>query len=353
MEHKNFEYLTTKTGDRTVKLNGFLLHSVYNPITEAKNFAEQHFKRGHVNILFGYGCGHIVKELESKLTAEEKLIVVDPIIKPNNKGDFSFSNYADKDSLFNFFGTQFNFSHLVNVIVSPNYDKAIPDQYKIFLAAVKEKLRNDQVNENTFRSYTKQWQRNYYLNLRAAVRDKSILELKQRYDYPIVIASGGPSLTKQLEIIKKYRNNIILISSGSTINSLLNAGIEPDYAMSIDGLEKNYENYRGLGLKNTHLLYTMDNHVKVRWEFTNKSYYFLHQFANNAMRNLEEYLQDTPVAVPNGMSVANSAFAFSIFTSTGPICLIGQDLAFTNKQSHAADNKSFEALKETPKRMNY
>lgn len=41
----NMEKVKTKTDGFTLKVNGYYLHSKYNPEREAKQFAEQYFKK--------------------------------------------------------------------------------------------------------------------------------------------------------------------------------------------------------------------------------------------------------------------------------------------------------------------
>lgn len=75
------EELISKSGEPTLKINNYLLHSKYNPKKEAKLFVEKQYKVGSILILFGYGCGYILEEF-IKQSSDEKIIVIDPYLSP-------------------------------------------------------------------------------------------------------------------------------------------------------------------------------------------------------------------------------------------------------------------------------
>ncbi|PKC53046.1 hypothetical protein RhiirA1_404558 [Rhizophagus irregularis] len=175
-------------------------------------------------------------------------------------------------------------------------------------------------------------------NLINLKKDANIKTLRQVYDCPVVIASGGPSLNKQLDLLKSVRDNIILIAAGSTINSLIAEGIEPDYVVSIDGGIPNYKHFQNLKLENAQLIYTMQSHPGVRDAFLNDCFVT----GINGFDAVTEYMEkqlgiDLPVFISGG-TVAHLAFNMALYISSGPVALIGQDLAYTDNLTHAAHN---------------
>ncbi len=53
---------------------------------------------------------------------------------------------------------------------------------------------------------------------------------------PCFIVGCGPSLDQDLAVIKKHADNVIVISSGSALGPLLNAGITPDFQMEVENV---------------------------------------------------------------------------------------------------------------------
>lgn len=344
------EYIDAKNGEKTMKINDYFLHSKYNPSYEARQFVQQFHKPGHIHIIFGYGAGHFVRAFQN--TIKEKIIVIDPIQSEWHTDDsktvkIDWEN--DERELKKILDKLIKITDFINVIVSPNYDKVVPEYYKKFLEVVNSKLHTDLVSENTLRFFKSQWQRNYILNLQHVIRDNSIDILHKKVGLPIIIASGGPSLTKQLSKLKEIREYIVLIASGSTINTLMFEGIEPDFTVSVDGGEGNYKHYKDLQFTSNRLIYSMYNHPGIRNSFL-EGYYFVDKNQSSGLEHLAEFIDEVPVAINGGGSVANYALSIALFISNGPIALIGQDLAYTNNRTHASNNKNEKIVDDSFKK---
>ena len=339
------KYISTKNSEETIELNGLLLHSKYDPIKEAKRIVEKEYQENFVHILFGYGAGYIADALEEKLNGKENIIIVEPFLEELKINKDYVIDANDTKTVATILSQKLeNYSREVKVICSPNYDKLAMEEYKKILQLVKDIQRDKQVDENTVRFGSESWQENYIKNLVCAYEDLSLNQLEKKYDCPVVIASGGPSLTKQLPLLKKVKENIILIAAGSTINSLLKNDIVPDYVVSIDGDIANYNHFKDLKLKKTALLYGMSSHYQIQQEYVGKRYALLTTNDFRVGEHMKEkYNIDLPY-MPGGGSVAHFAFTIAMFITSGPIALIGQDLAYTNNATHAGDNKQFKII---------
>lgn len=204
----NIDYLTTKNNLETVTVNGFLLHSKYDPIQEATRIVEKEFEPNYVYVLFGYGLGYIAKLLSEKIEDPSKLIIIDPIysLLPQSDNGLVITTHFDELN----FETNIALSlkHLskkIKVICSPNYDKILPEELAKVLRVIKDVQSLNKVNENTIRTFADSWQENYIHNLLNVYRNNSLSKLKKKYTCPVVLASGGPSLTKQLPLLKKCK----------------------------------------------------------------------------------------------------------------------------------------------------
>lgn len=340
------EEIFNKEGLGIKKVNGYLLHSKYNPIKEAQQFIDNNYIPEYVHILFGFGSGYIVEAFLKKRN-QERLIIIEPILTEliyNEEENVILLNTKDNKEIKKKIFSLLNMSHKVKILLSPNYDKICPEIYKEFLSIVNEKLTLEKINENTLRGMSHQWQENYIMNLQYLGIDNSIVELDNYTNAPVVIAAGGPSLTKQLPLLKMVRKNIILIAAGSTINTLAAEDIEPDYIISIDGHINNYHHFKDLYFKNATYVYSMYSHFKIRNSFEKKAYYFLSESAKDLYHHLSRITEESIILLRGGGSVAHFAFAFANYISSGPIAMIGQDLAYTNNQTHAENNKHFKKL---------
>lgn len=349
----NLEFVPTKNGEQTLRLNGYFVHSKYNPTREAKQLVEKNYIPHHVHILFGYGCGYVVEEFLKRRAFQEKMIVIDPLfvsdsITIKHHGDdvyfYDHSVIPKLELITNTIAKEVRVSF--KTFCTPNYDKVFPEIYKTLLKKVREIQYKNRTNDYTIIRYAKDWQRNFIENLVNLVTDYNIRTLNKKYSCPVVIASGGPSLTKQIPLVKEYRKSILLIAAGSTINSLLAHEIEPDYVVTIDGGEPNYHHFKDLKIDNAQIIYSMQNHYKIRESFTKNGYIVGSQGFPKLQHYLQEQLKIDLPDLDYGGSVAHSAFNVAQYISTGPIALIGQDLAYTDNLTHAASNKHARKIDE-------
>lgn len=239
------------------------------------------------------------------------------------------------------------FNQRVQVVCSPNYDKLFLDDYNKVLAIVHDLVHVQKVHENTVRFFAEEWQRNFILNLFYAFDDIPFKALEECFDVPVVVASGGPSLTKQIPLLKKIRKHVLLVSSGSTINTLLNCGLEPDFVVTIDGHINNYKHFESIELKRTKMIYSLLHHEKILEKINQRSIFFIPSAPPELKSYAEKLLHKEVPDIFGGASVAVYALSMAYHISSGPIALIGQDLAYTDNKTHAEYNKNFRKVDET------
>lgn len=342
----NIEILPTKSNVPTMRINGFYIHSSYNPIKEAKKLAEKHYVPNALHILYGYGLGYFAKELYEKFQFGEELLVIDPFQTIEDKDERIYfidkENFEDIDK---YLALMMNGGINVNYVESPNYNKFELETYAKVLEKVRNRKNSKKIENNTLNSLSNLWFENIIYNLYSATKDFSFKKLENNYDVPIVIAAGGPSLTKQLELVKKYRDKMILISAGSTVNSLIQADVVPDYIVNIDGSKENIRHYKELSNLKIPYIYGFHSTHEVRELFSEEGYYFGQLNINLDDEILSNIFEDDMVRVNGGTSVAVFCLALAVRMTTAPVALIGQDLAFTNNISHAENNRNYKEIK--------
>lgn len=346
MEDLDIIYLQTKNEKPNAKVNGYFLHSNYNPEAEADKYINNNYKEGYLNILFGYGLGYIANAIAKKY-GDTDILVYDPLfsrlnIEEKEKIEGIFSDFKDFCKRSESYIADFD--RKVNILLSPNYDKIIDKEYKEFLEFIHHIQVEDIINENTIRFFGDLWQENYIMNLHYVSKDRSLKELYNKYDCPVILASGGPSLTKQLPLLKKIKDKCLIISAGSTINSLLAADIIPDYVVSMDGGESNYLHFKNIKNREFDLIYGLGNAWKIERDFRGNRYSFCFYGEDSIQNRIKEGLNKDIPMLSTGGTVAITALEVASKISTGPIGIIGQDLAYTNNKSHAENNNHYSEL---------
>lgn len=351
MTKYDITYSSTKVGRGTITVNGYFLHSKYDPIKEAIRFIDKEINEQFLTIIFGLGKGYIVDILSERQYSSNKIIIIEPITELESIGDtkdFTVIKSNDMKAIREIIEQRLtHFSKEIQVVNLPNYDKICTVEYKELLKTVKEIQMLNVVNENTVRRQSEFWQENQIKNTLYAYCNHSLDELEGKYNIPVVVASGGPSLIKQLPLLRKIRSNIVLIASGSTVITLQKEGFIPDYIASIDGNKGNYErHFLDNEFGSTQLIYSFSNHFEIQKHFPNASYAFVDINQSDLVNQLNKRYDFKEIPqLEGGGSVANYALSIARYISTGPIALIGQDLAYTNNQTHA--NHNLSAIKVT------
>lgn len=339
------EIVETKKNTKTMLVNNLFLHSKYDPEKEAENIANKNYKPHYLHVLFGYGLGYIAENLIKRFKFNEPLLIVDPLV---DKGLLQFDkelgervyfgNHEDKLGIATLLSSLMSYSSKVTIIISPNYNNLFPEELRELLIDLKDSQEREILNVNTINLYAQQWQLNTIMNLKHMYSDFSLENLFLKYKCPIIVASGGPSLLKQIDLLKKYKGKYLLISAGSTTNSLLKYGVIPDYVVSIDGGEMNWEHFKDT-VYSTNLIYAPINHYKIRGNFLGRGYYFIPEGLNTLSTYYRERFNTNVPHIYGGASVAHYAYSIAKKMTSNAICLIGQDLAYTNGNSHADGNK--------------
>lgn len=343
----NVEIHTAKNGEQTLKINDYFIHSRYNPSREALQIATKQYMPHHVHVIFGYGSGHLVNAMLEIRDFQELLIVVDPLFDENvierPFSDEQQKVYYLKAETINDFEQYL--SHLgrgtrikYKVLNTPNYEKLFGEEYRFLLEKVKDLQNRNLVNDATLLKFSKIWYQNFLENLTHLNNDYSGRVLHKAYTAPVVVVSGGPSLVKQMDLLKAYRNQLILVCAGSAINSLLKEGMEPDYVVTIDGGAPNFRHFQNIELQQAKIVYTLQNHPGVRASFEKPGYVVESQGHPTLTRFVKEILGIELPMFLGGASVAHTAFNFANYITTGPVALIGQDLAYTGDLTHAVGN---------------
>lgn len=348
----------SKTKKDIIKINDLYLHSKFDPQKEAERLAKENYQPHHLHIVFGIGLGYIVQSLIEIFKFNEPVLVIDPLLDLGHL-DFEKNNYGydriyrgtldNEPELSNILSKLGSYNNKVKVIIGQNYNILFPKETSKILQLVKDSQVRELHNVNTINWFAMQWQLNSFLNMKSMVEDLSLEALFKKYDTPVVVASGGPSLTKQLGLLKQYREKVILICAGSTINSLLLSNITPDYVVTIDGGIANYNHFKNLKLNNVDIIYSPTSHYKIRESFNDGGFAFINPGMKALHGYFKEYTNKNFPIIPGGGSVAHYALSIAKRITNGPICLIGQDLAYTNQLTHATGNKGIKGANEVKK----
>lgn len=193
---------------------------------------------------------------------------------------------------------------------------------------------------------------NYYSNLTSIIDASRASNLYRKFkNIPVIICGSGPSIEKQLPLLRKLQNRFLIMASGSSLAPLSINEINPHFSVFIDptpNLQRHLKNHLAFETpslyRNRVFHQTIKNHHGPRIHINGSGRYFISDWFERYMK-IEDHEH-----ISEGISV--STFSISIAAALGcsTIILLGMDLAYTNGREYASgiekNNASFSKEKQ-------
>lgn len=266
---------------------------------------------------------------------------------------FLFSRTPSLEDLRQVFGTAID-SSAISTIRS-----TLQPSYLTLIHQLERLAFRHAVNRNTLHRFDRLWVKNAYYNFRHAHHFEPVRMLFERFSgVPAVIAAAGPSLDQTLPMLREFRNRFLLLAVDTALGPLNHAGIDPDFALSVDAQAANFlhaRNYRG----------------KARWIIDpTVSYLLLRQIKGSRPSqgtNQGIFVFENPLPVVTGLfnmigphapgmlhsggSVSTNAYDLALKMGCNPIYLCGLDLSFPGLRIHARGSALEEAFHSRTSRL--
>ncbi|EIJ2485478.1 motility associated factor glycosyltransferase family protein [Campylobacter jejuni] len=173
---------------------------------------------------------------------------------------------------------------------------------------------------------------------------KELLSKRKGIGDTAIIVSTGPSLTKQLPLLKKYANKATIFCADSSYPILAKHGIKPDYVLSLERIPLTSEFFNNdFGEFDKNVLFVCISWVypqTIKYLQKNNRAFILTSRPSSFIKNINLYPYGY---VGYGPSVAHMAYEFATHLSHKNIIFIGQDLAYAKDGfSHTKDYKNLD-----------
>ena len=106
--------------------------------------------------------------------------------------------------------------------------------------SVLEVMRMEIVNRETHMAFDRILPQHMLYHMRTMIKHSNIKQLKKKLadadlkDIPAVIVSAGPSLDKNVHLLKKIQGKALIITVDASIRAVIQAGVRPDILCTID-----------------------------------------------------------------------------------------------------------------------
>ena len=174
-------------------------------------------------------------------------------------------------------------------------------------------------------------------NIPNIIKEIPLTELKDKFKgKTAVVVSAGPTLDRNIETIKKYRNNVVLITVGTAVRTLISNEIIPDFLCIIESNDCSKQ-IEGLDLSRVNFVTELFSHPNIKNREFKKV--FSHISSNMPVNSLwcdiagitnEEYFSKG--------TVSYTALNTARILGCSKIVLVGQDLAYIEGQCYSKDS---------------
>lgn len=328
----NWQIEEAKNQQKTVKLNDIYLYSKYNPQRDVEKFMSAEVDTVNkkfilVGLGLGYHLDYLVEHLEN---IEVQYILLDEqekevYLENNTKQYLQLPNVHA-------FKSDEAFNEQAQIIIPQSFLSAIGQNHPLF-----EFIEDIKIRQVSYKRFKEQMIENFSENIkRFTPLVKPNLTMKKA-----ALVASGPSLNKTISWLEKHQQEFDIYCVGSALKVLLAHQIMPTAVFMTDAqptmLKQIDTRYNGI-------LYFLStaNYQAVSEHPGEKQILFQKGFTR-AEKFAEQYEQPL---FETGGSVATTTFSYIEWLGYKELYLFGQDLGFSEMQTHAMGSTSGKEIKK-------
>lgn len=321
---------------------------------EAKEWAKTlDLKTTQALFVYGVGLGHYYEAIKPwlKKKRDHRLIFLEDdmrviwqlfqtkeghdILKDPQVSLYFFQDLEDWKSIFDSLHWDF---YQMKIVVSAlkKYAKAKSQQ----LEELHHRIVHDaQVRESLICEYLQygvQFFRNFYFNLLQLPHSKLGNELLGKFkNVPGIICGAGPSLEKQLDLLKKLPEKALIFAGGSSMNALNAAGILPHFGGALDPNEMQRERIQNNTAHGVPYFYRNRVFYQVYPLLKGPRLFVTGGGGFDVSDWFESKLGIEGITLEEGPNVVTFLMEIAQKMGCNPIIFAGMDLAYTDMKTYA------------------
>ncbi len=356
IDNEKIMVLPTTSGDHRILYkrddgSEVYIHNEHDPSIGAKQAIDlmgQMDKEG-IAILFGFGLGYFAEEVLELFDSGQVMIVYEavPEIFKTALRTRDLTKLLTSGKIEIVLGKEMNnflfpleYHHLLANgkfwIVKHHPSLKLDEKaYQKFQEKMENEKRITGSNIATIINLGKEFINSFMDNIPSIIRTPGVLNLKDIFKgRPAIIVSAGPSLEKNLHLLKKTKGKAIIVAVDAVLQTILPVGIVPDIVVGIDPLPDNFGFFYGNPLLK-HVPFVCLCQYTPKTLDSYPGPIFINMTAGNIIFQwLCNFWEEKGFIESGGGSVAHLAFSVAEYIGCSSIALTGQDLSFS-KNLHA------------------
>ena len=177
-------------------------------------------------------------------------------------------------------------------------------------------------------------------NLKPMLEDPGIISFKNLFKgKPAVVVGAGPSLNKNIGLLKEASSKALLVCVDAALKPLLKAGIRPHIVTTMERTEGTIDFYANLsGLEDIFFVFCTVIHPNIYKVYKGP------KIIANRYQEISDWLSINPGSLSGSPVVGNLAFNIAEYIGCNPIIMVGQDLSFKSTGSTHVNGFVFGTL---------
>ncbi len=340
----------TKQNEPNLLYKNYPIHSMDSAIDEAKNVIKSlNANKNNLNtfIVFGLGFGYLLDELHTKY-CDSPIIVYEPNVQilrtvletvdfQNTLNSYNVRITTNINMFRNHMLSMCSSQSNLKVAYLESYKQLYTNEMLDFVNQAHTTYKILKFNLNFLATSSMSFFSQIIEHLDKKIHLPEFGKLENKLENkPAIIVSGGPSLSKNIDTIKKYRDKVCIFAVGTAYKTLKRNGINPDFVNIIE-LNNCSEQILNENIENINFISEVYTN-KVFFEKPFKRHFITYSYENPSNIWFEKLIsKDSNVAkkYETKGTVAYNALFCAKMAGCNPIILIGQDLAYTNGKLYA------------------
>lgn len=322
------------------------MYSLDDPHKEAAKMIEgMDLYKQDVSIVIGIGLGFLLNQLKLKKEKEHRIVIIEPTPKFIK---LAFSNYdfseeienktmifikPERDWIIEVLATFESFMVVNKWYLTIEHYARTRIEYMKLTNIVSELINQFNCNIGTVMNAGAVIADNDIISLPYTIKHRGVAEIKDLFKgKPCVTVSTGPSLQKNIHVLKENQDRVIIVAVGQALRILLAYDIRPDFICTVDFGETNMVHYEGLLDSDVPLVALNRTYAPLLKKY--KGPKFIVATPNPGLENKAVGILSEKGALDQGGSVAHLCLSFAQHLGCDPVIMIGQDLALSDNKSH-------------------
>lgn len=311
------------------------MYDVNDPMADIKEVDNMPLHKENVTFILGVGLGHTLNRICEKMEDGHHVVAIEPVghMMRLCLGRYDLSKYIEKRQLFfapgkgevdMLIGQFETFKSVEDWLVLVDKSTRLRSEYNKIIDYTIELLNQVQCNTGTVVSSGAKIADNDIATLPWVIRHRGAAELAGLFaGKPAVCVSTGPSLERNIHLLKDVQDKIIIIAVAQALRPLLAYDIRPDFICTVDFGIVNASHFEGLYDESIPLVTINKTYAPLLKAYKGPKFISAGTYAEGSTHSVLNEMGE----LPQGGSVAHMVFGLAAVLGCNPIILIGQNLA--------------------------